>query len=264
MDLLRAVPALRRALGATSAQLPAALPRQPWQPGGRCAGHRGALPPVRALALCPHQLGARRHPQPAPLLGSTRAVSEDVVRRAMQRIDERTGLGWLAAEVRACVEPVLSQPWIAAPAAMRFALRGIRGRHWRATHSGHRLHRQTALRPPARRANRLPPAQARASEPLLPQLLHGIEATLRLSGWSRARRVVLVREAPALAPRGDQRPAAARPEATRPARQRRLDGECRAVGGQNRRAGHLAGSIRLPRRRDRPALPRAGRRGERG
>ena len=35
-----------------------------------------------------------------PLLGMTRAVSEDVVRRAMKRIDERSGLAWLAAELR--------------------------------------------------------------------------------------------------------------------------------------------------------------------
>ena len=44
-----------------------------------------------------------------PLLGMTHVVSEDVVRRAMKRIDERTGLGWLAGELRACVEPVLSR-----------------------------------------------------------------------------------------------------------------------------------------------------------
>ena len=31
-----------------------------------------------------------------------------------------------------------------------------------------------------------------------------LEATLRLSGWSLARRVVLVREKPALAPAGEQ------------------------------------------------------------
>jgi hypothetical protein len=47
-----------------------------------------------------------------PLLGMTRAVSEEVVRRAMNRIDEPTGLAWLAGEWRDCVAPVLSQPWI--------------------------------------------------------------------------------------------------------------------------------------------------------
>ena len=47
-----------------------------------------------------------------PLLGMTHVVSEDVVRRALKRIEERTGLAWLAGELRACVEPVLSPPWI--------------------------------------------------------------------------------------------------------------------------------------------------------
>ena len=47
-----------------------------------------------------------------PLLGMTRAVSEDVVRGAMKRIDERTGLAWLAGELRGCLQPVLSVPWV--------------------------------------------------------------------------------------------------------------------------------------------------------
>lgn len=47
-----------------------------------------------------------------PLLGMTHVVSEDVVRRAMKRIEEDVGLPWLGGELRACVEPVLSQPWI--------------------------------------------------------------------------------------------------------------------------------------------------------
>src|SRR5438552_13999972 len=45
-----------------------------------------------------------------PLLGMTRAVSEDVVRGAMKRIEERTGLAWLAGELRGCLQPVLSVP----------------------------------------------------------------------------------------------------------------------------------------------------------
>jgi hypothetical protein len=43
-----------------------------------------------------------------PLLGMTGTVSEDVVRRAMQRIDERTGLAWLAAELRDCVAQAIT------------------------------------------------------------------------------------------------------------------------------------------------------------
>jgi hypothetical protein len=47
-----------------------------------------------------------------PLLNLNGTVSEDVVRRAMSRIDESAGMEWLSGELRACVEPVLSQPWI--------------------------------------------------------------------------------------------------------------------------------------------------------
>ena len=47
-----------------------------------------------------------------PLLNMSGTVSEDVVRRAMSRIEESAGMEWLSGELRACVEPVLSQPWI--------------------------------------------------------------------------------------------------------------------------------------------------------
>src|SRR4051794_30320054 len=43
-------------------------------------------------------------------MGAT--VSEDVVRGAWRRLEETAGLAWLGGELRACVEPVLSQPWI--------------------------------------------------------------------------------------------------------------------------------------------------------
>ncbi len=47
-----------------------------------------------------------------PLLGMARVVSGDVVRRVLNRIEEAEGLRWLAGELRASVEPVLSQPWV--------------------------------------------------------------------------------------------------------------------------------------------------------
>ena len=47
-----------------------------------------------------------------PLLAMGRTVSAEVVRRAWRRLDETAGLRWLGGELRACVEPVLSQPWI--------------------------------------------------------------------------------------------------------------------------------------------------------
>jgi hypothetical protein len=46
------------------------------------------------------------------LLGMDHTVSEDVVRGALRRIDEAEGLAWLGGELRACIEPVLNQPWI--------------------------------------------------------------------------------------------------------------------------------------------------------
>jgi len=44
-----------------------------------------------------------------------------VVHRAMKRIEEPAGLGWLADELRGCVEPVLSQ--LARPPASLAACR---------------------------------------------------------------------------------------------------------------------------------------------
>ena len=47
-----------------------------------------------------------------PLLGMTRTVSEDVVRAAMKRIPEATGLEWLQDEIRDTISPALELPWI--------------------------------------------------------------------------------------------------------------------------------------------------------
>ena len=47
-----------------------------------------------------------------PLLGMTRTVSEDVVRAAMKRIPEATGLEWLQDEIRDTIAPALELPWI--------------------------------------------------------------------------------------------------------------------------------------------------------
>lgn len=46
------------------------------------------------------------------LLGMTATVSEDVIRDAMKRMPEAEALQWLSTELRACVAPMLSQPWI--------------------------------------------------------------------------------------------------------------------------------------------------------
>lgn len=47
-----------------------------------------------------------------PLLGMSGTVSEDVVRRAMKRMDPEAGRAWLRGELRACIEPVLAVPWV--------------------------------------------------------------------------------------------------------------------------------------------------------
>jgi hypothetical protein len=46
------------------------------------------------------------------LLGMSKTVSEDVVRRAMKNTPEEHGLDWLGEEIETSVEPLLSQPWI--------------------------------------------------------------------------------------------------------------------------------------------------------
>jgi hypothetical protein len=213
-----------------------------------------------------------------PLLGMGGTVSEDVVRGAWRRMDEAAGLEWLGGELRACVEPVLSQPWIL---DIDVTIKTIYGRQ-QGAELGHNPHKpgrpshayhsyfmaNTRLclgvevlggkEHAARHAlpglwsllDRLPrthwPAMVRgdcgygnevllsaAEERALPclfKLRHTAKvktligqalraggaweeagdgwevmtAALRLSGWSRERRVVLVREAPALAPVGAQ------------------------------------------------------------
>lgn len=46
------------------------------------------------------------------LLGMSKVVSEDAVRRALSRIDERAGLAWLERHLDYGVGPLLSEPWI--------------------------------------------------------------------------------------------------------------------------------------------------------
>ena len=213
-----------------------------------------------------------------PLLGMNRTVSEDVVRAALKRLEEVASLRWLGEELRDCVQPVLSQPWIL---DMDVTIKCIYGRQEGATlgHNPHkpgrpshayhsyfmantrlclgvevhggkehaarhalpglwslleafpRTHWPTMLRGDCGYGQEalLKEAEARGV-PYLFKLRHTakvktlvrqaqqngvvwedagegwevMEATLQLSGWSRARRVVLVREKPALAPVGAQ------------------------------------------------------------
>ena len=211
------------------------------------------------------------------LLGMKHTVSEDVVRRAMKRMDEASGQAWLSGELRACVEPVLSQPWIM---DIDVTIKTIYGHQQdaelgynphkpgRPSHSYHsyfmantrlclgvevlsgkqhaarhglpglwslldelpRTHWPTMLRGDCGYGNELLLSEAEARGlPCLFKLRHSknvktlvtqahragavwqdagdgwevLESTLKLTGWSCSRRVVLVREKPALAPSGE-------------------------------------------------------------
>src|SRR5215472_7832626 len=48
----------------------------------------------------------------APLLGMNKVVSEDAVRRALSKIEEAAGIGWLREQLDYCVRPLLNEPWI--------------------------------------------------------------------------------------------------------------------------------------------------------
>lgn len=211
------------------------------------------------------------------LLGMKRTVSEDVVRRAMKRMDETSGLAWLSGELRACVEPVLSQPWImdidvtvktiyghqqgaelgynphkpgrpshsyhsyfmantrlclgveVLSGKLHSARHGLPGL-WSLLEALPRTHWPAMLRGDCGYGNEVLLSEAEARGlPCLFKLRHSknvktlvaqahragaqwqdagqgwevLESTLKLSGWSCSRRVVLVREKPALAPAGE-------------------------------------------------------------
>ena len=46
------------------------------------------------------------------LLGTTRILSEDAVRRALAAIDEEKGIAWLRRHLDHCTEPLLGEGWI--------------------------------------------------------------------------------------------------------------------------------------------------------
>ena len=46
------------------------------------------------------------------LLGMKKVVSEDSVRRGLKKIDAEAGAAWVRRHLMACVEPLLSEPWI--------------------------------------------------------------------------------------------------------------------------------------------------------
>src|SRR5690242_6209656 len=42
----------------------------------------------------------------------SKVVSEDALRRALAKIDERAGMQWLQAHLDYCVRPLLDEPWV--------------------------------------------------------------------------------------------------------------------------------------------------------
>jgi hypothetical protein len=46
------------------------------------------------------------------LLGMTKIVSEDSVRRGLKRIDAEAGASWARGHLMSCLEPILDEPWI--------------------------------------------------------------------------------------------------------------------------------------------------------
>jgi Transposase DDE domain group 1 len=59
-----------------------------------------------------HITTLRCDPVNPPLLGMGKVVSEDAVRRALDKIEEEAGLAWLQTHLDYCTRALLSEPWI--------------------------------------------------------------------------------------------------------------------------------------------------------
>jgi len=59
-----------------------------------------------------HMTTVRCDPVNPPLLGMTRTVSEDAVRRGLDKIDEEAGATWVQGHLDYTTRPLLSEPWI--------------------------------------------------------------------------------------------------------------------------------------------------------
>jgi hypothetical protein len=59
-----------------------------------------------------HITALRCDPVNPPLLGMKKVVSEDAVRRALDKIEEQAGLAWLQEHLDYCTRPLLSEPWV--------------------------------------------------------------------------------------------------------------------------------------------------------
>src|SRR5215471_3805988 len=59
-----------------------------------------------------HMTTLRCDPVNPPLLGMKEVVSEDAVRRGLDKIEEDAGVGWLQGHLDYTTRPLLSEPWI--------------------------------------------------------------------------------------------------------------------------------------------------------
>ena len=78
---------------------------------------RGLLGTVMLSVLAGHRRYAhvtalRCDPVNPPLLGMRKVVSEDSVRRNLEKIEEHAGLNWLQNHLDYCTSPLLGEPWI--------------------------------------------------------------------------------------------------------------------------------------------------------
>src|SRR5271165_4256911 len=69
------------------------------------------------VADCPLRYGSPNAPKKrdvvgTAMLGMSKIVSEDAVRRAFKAIEENEGATWLRRHLAFCVEPLLAEPWI--------------------------------------------------------------------------------------------------------------------------------------------------------
>ena len=59
-----------------------------------------------------HVTALRCDPVNPPLLGMRKVVSEDSVRRGLEKIEEAAGLAWLQNHLDYCTAPLLGEPWV--------------------------------------------------------------------------------------------------------------------------------------------------------
>src|SRR5947199_119644 len=118
------------------------------------------------------------------LLGMKKVVSEDAVRRGLAKIDEAAGLAWLQTHLDYCASPLLSEPWVL---DIDSTIKPLYGQQEGAMVG---YNPQKPGRPSHCYHTYL---MAERDWTAAGHGWQGKETTLRLIGWSRQRRVILLR-----------------------------------------------------------------------